>query len=77
VDFSKEIWVVFLQQPCSGAQSATEKLVGTICFADSAIFHIVLIHIISNLNIRKNSGFGIRILKDSYPEDSIIHCMHA
>jgi len=58
------------------ADSATEKLIGIICFADFAIFHIYLIHIFSNLNIRKNSDFWIRILKDSNPQDSIFNYIH-
>ena len=59
----------------SGAQSATEKLIGIICFADFAIFHKYLIHIYFESKY-SDSDFSIRILKNSNPQDSIFHYMH-
>jgi len=39
-------------------------------------FKFIEFKFMSNLNIRKNCDFWIRILKDSNPQDSIFHYMH-
>jgi len=47
--------------------SAPAKFMEIVCFANFANFNIHLIQYISNLNIRKNSDFRVRLLKNSNP----------